>query len=176
MYGMRKDNLVLLPHDPSWEDDFFAEKARIATALADASVAIEHVGSTSIPTVHAKPILDLAILCGEKGIAPVIQALTGLGYEYRGPYGDQVGHYYAVLDHGLVRLCQAHVYSEKTADWLSKMTFRDVLRENAELALEYNECKLALAEIATSKLAYAEMKSKWLDTYIVKVTNATSGA
>lgn len=176
MYGMRRDNLVLLPHDPSWEDDFFTEKARIASSLADSSVAIEHVGSTSIPTVHAKPILDLAILCAENGTTPVIQALTGLGYEYRGRYGDQIGHYYAVLDHGLVRLCQAHIYSEKTTDWFSKITFRDVLRENAELALEYNQCKLGLVKIATNKLEYAEMKSKWLDTFIVKIVNAASEA
>src|SRR3954463_10040735 len=94
MYGMRKDELLLLPHDPAWTDNFLAEKNRIVDGLGDSSVQIEHVGSTSIPTVHAKPILDMAILCGEKGLEPVVRALLGLGYEYRGQFGDEVGHYY----------------------------------------------------------------------------------
>ena len=80
MYGMKKDRLQLLPHDPAWKDDFLAEKNRIAAALDDRSVLIEHVGSTAIPTIHAKPIIDIAILCGEKGLEPVAQALPGLGY------------------------------------------------------------------------------------------------
>jgi len=67
MYGMKRDELRLLPHDPTWKDDFLAEKNRLAAGLRDGSIRIEHVGSTSIPTVHAKPILDIAILCGEGG-------------------------------------------------------------------------------------------------------------
>ena len=53
MYGMRRDELRLLPHDPAWEEDFRAEKGRITEHLKDPSARIEHVGSTSIPTVHA---------------------------------------------------------------------------------------------------------------------------
>ena len=176
MYGMRKDELRLLPHDPAWKDDFAAEKNRIADALGDSSVRIEHVGSTSIPTVHAKPILDIAILCGEKGLEPVALALRGLGYEYRGQYGDEVGHYYAVLDRADIRLCQAHIFTEATADWHSKLRFRDVLRQNSGLAREYDDYKLGLAKVAADKTEYAEMKSRWVDTFIVKVMSAAADA
>ena len=176
MYGMRRDELRLLPHDPAWEDDFSAEKNRIADALGDTSVRIEHVGSTSIPTVHAKPILDIAILCGEKGVEPVAGALRGLGYEYRGQYGDEVGHYYAVLDRANIRLCQAHIFTEATADWHSKLRFRDVLRQNLELAREYDDYKLGLAKVAADKREYAETKSRWVDTFIVKVMSAAADA
>ena len=174
MYGMRKDKLRLLPHDPAWKDDFSAEKKRIADALGDSSVRIEHVGSTSIPTVHAKPILDIAILCGEKGIEPVVIALRGLGYEYRGLYGDEVGHYYAVLDSANIRLCQAHIFTAATADWHSMLRFRDVLRQNLELAREYDDYKLELAKVAANKTVYADMKSRWIDTFIVKVMSAAA--
>ena len=172
MYGMRKDELLLLPHDPSWEDEFHAEKNRIAAALGDSSVQIEHVGSTSIPTVHAKPILDMAILCGEAGIEPVVQALRGLGYEYRGQFDAEVGHYYAVLDSGNVRLCQAHIFHEATADWYSMLRFRDVLRQNLELARAYDECKSGLAKAAANKKEYAEIKSRWVDAFMLKVMRA----
>jgi GrpB-like predicted nucleotidyltransferase (UPF0157 family) len=97
MYGMRKGQLLLLPHDPAWTDDFCAEKGRMAGALADPCVRIEHVGSTSIPAVHAKPILDIAILYGENGLGRVIQSLLGLGYEYRGQFDDEVGQRSALL-------------------------------------------------------------------------------
>jgi GrpB-like predicted nucleotidyltransferase (UPF0157 family) len=130
------------------------------------------VGSTAIATVHAKPILDIAILCGEKGIEPTVQTLLGLGYEYRGQFDDEVGHYYAVLDRGNIRLCQAHIFTGATADWHSKLKFRDVLRQNSELAREYNEYKLKLAEVAANKTEYAEIKSRWVDTFMLKVMSA----
>lgn len=176
MYGMRKDELRLLPHDPAWAEDFLAEKNRIADALGDSSAQIEHVGSTAISSVHAKPILDIAILCGEKGIEPVVQTLLGMGYEYRGQFDEEAGHYYAVLDRGNVRLCQAHIFTGATEDWHSKLRFRDALRQNSELAREYNEYKLKLAEVAADKTEYAELKSRWVDTFILKVFGVSADA
>jgi GrpB-like predicted nucleotidyltransferase (UPF0157 family) len=172
MYGMRKDELRLLPHDPAWEKDFLAEKERITYHLGDPSARIEHVGSTSIPAVHAKPILDIAILCGESGLDPLIRALKALGYEYRGRFDDEVGHYYAVRDSGAVRLCQAHIFAEATPDWHAKLKFRDVLRRHHELAREYDEYKRGLAEVAANKTEYAEVKSRWVDTFMPKVLSA----
>lgn len=172
MYGMRRDELCLLPHDPAWADDFLAERGRIANALGDPSARIEHVGSTAIPTVHAKPILDLAILCGERGLEPVAQALRRLGYDYRGQFDDEAGHYYAVLDRGDVRLCQAHIFTEATAGWRSKLRFRDVLRRNVALAREYDDYKLGLAKATADKREYAEIKSRWVDAFILKVMSA----
>jgi GrpB-like predicted nucleotidyltransferase (UPF0157 family) len=176
MYGMKRDRLQLLPHDPVWKDDFLAEKNRIAAALDDGSVQIEHVGSTAIPTIHAKPILDIAILCGEKGLEPLVQALLRLGYDYRGQFGEESGHYYAVLDKNNVRLCQAHISTEENADWHSKLRFRDVLRQNAELAREYNDYKQRLATVAANKSEYAEIKTRWMDTFMLKVMRATVDA
>jgi GrpB-like predicted nucleotidyltransferase (UPF0157 family) len=172
MYGMREDELRLLPHDPAWGDDFLAERGRIANALGDPSARIEHVGSTAIPTVHAKPILDIAILRGEKGLGPVARALRLLGYDYRGEFDDEVGHYYAVLDRGDVRLCQAHIFTEATADWYSTLRFRDVLRRDSGLAREYDDYKLGLAKEVADKTEYAEIKSRWVDAFMPKVMSA----
>jgi GrpB-like predicted nucleotidyltransferase (UPF0157 family) len=169
---MRKDELRLLPHDPTWEEDFLAEKERINAHLGDPSARIEHVGSTSIPTVHAKPILDIAILCGEKGLEPLTQTLKALGYEYRGPYDDEAGHFYAVRDNGPVRVCQAHIFTEATPEWHANLKFRDVLRRNHELAREYDEYKRGLAEVAANKTEYAEVKSRWVDTFMLKILSA----
>jgi GrpB-like predicted nucleotidyltransferase (UPF0157 family) len=166
--------LRVVPHDLAWKDDFAAEKARIQRALANPGVRIEHVGSTAIPTVHAKPILDIAILCDEKGLDPVVRALTEVGYEFRGQFEDEAGHYYARLDRADVRLCQAHIFTEATSDWHAKLMFRDVLGRNLTLAREYDDYKRALAASRATRAEYAEEKSRWVDTFIEKVRKAAS--
>lgn len=169
MYGMDKKKLRLMPHDVSWKDDFLSESERIKSAVRDSSIRIEHIGSTSIPNIYAKPILDLAILCGGQGLEPVITALRELGYEYRGQFDDEIGHFYAVLDKDNIRFCQAHIYTEINDDWNLKLKFRDVLRQNAELAKEYNDYKLELAKTVSDKSKYAEIKDKWVDSFIMKI-------
>ena len=169
MYGMNRDKLCLLPHDLTWKDDFLSEKHRIEAVLQDASVQIEHIGSTSIPSIHAKPILDLAVLCGERGVEPVAEALTALGYEYRGLSADRSGHYYAVRQQNNIRFCQAHIYLQPMSDWHSYLIFRDVLREHPDLAQEYDDYKLGLAKAVTDKSEYAKIKTQWIDTFILRV-------
>jgi GrpB-like predicted nucleotidyltransferase (UPF0157 family) len=168
-YGMDKNNLQLLPHNPMWKDDFLSESQRIKSAVRDSSIRLEHVGSTAIPDIYAKPILDMAILCGEKGLELIADTLPKLGYDYRGQFDDEIGHFYAVLDKGNIRYCQVHIYTEANDDWFLKLKFRDVLRQNAELAKEYNDYKLQLAKTVSNKSEYAEIKDKWVDTFIMKV-------
>ncbi len=176
MYGMKKDELRLLPHDPAWKDDFLAEKNRIAAVLQNSSIQIEYVGSTSIPTVHAKPILDIAVLCDEKTIESVIRTLIELGYDYRGAFDDESNHFYAKLDENNVRLCQVHIHTEPDSDWCCKLHFRNVLRQNYELAREYDDYKLGLAKVASDKYEYAEIKTRWLDEFIKKVMRVSVDA
>lgn len=175
MYGMKKSELRLLSHDPAWLEDFVAEQRRIQDAAGESVRRIEHVGSTAIPAVWAKPILDIAILCAaDGGVEPVAEALHSIGYDYRGRYDDKPGRYYAVLDRGEVRYCQAHIYTQANGDWQVKLMFRDVLNRDAALAREYNEYKLALAETAFNKHEYAETKTRWVDKFIVKVKAQTA--
>lgn len=176
MYGMKRTELRVVPHDPAWHEGFVAEKRRILDAAGNAVAQVEHVGSTAIPTVCAKPILDIAILCGPEGVEPIAHALSSIGYEYRGLYDDKADQYYAVLDRGEVRLCQAHIYTEANADWNIKLMFRDVLRRDSELAREYDEYKAALAKTAKSKRDYADIKTRWMDKFILRIQVRTAGA
>jgi len=169
MYGMDRRRLRLVPHDSGWSQDFPEEKQRILKEPTDPTVEVEQVGSTSIPHLHAKPILDLAILCGEKRLQATIQGLNPLGYEYRRPYGDIDGHYYAVLDREHVRYCQAHICTAKNSEGHSKIRSRDVLRRRPELAREDNDCKRALAATTPDKSLYAEIKGKCLEGFLQKV-------
>jgi GrpB-like predicted nucleotidyltransferase (UPF0157 family) len=177
MYGMNKGDLRLMPHDKAWKDDFAAERERIEKKVADLSVRIEHIGSTAIPGIYAKPVLDIAVLCAAENLETVADALVKLGYEYRGQYDEKPdGHFYAVLDRDNIRYCQAHIYTEETADWHLKLRFRDVLRQNSELAREYNNYKLELASRVSNKSEYAEIKTKWIDTFILKCMSNENNA
>lgn len=170
MYGMDKSKLCLMPHDAAWKDDFTAESERIKSAFDDRTLRIEHIGSTSIPTVCAKPILDLAILCCAKRLESLKDALGKLGYEFRGRYDEwDEAHFYAVLDCGNVRFCQAHIYTKENDDWRMKLKFRDCLREDLKLAKEYNDYKADLAKRVSNKTKYAEIKSVWVDFFILKI-------
>ena len=71
-----------------------------------------------------------------------------------------------------VRLCQAHIFAEATPDWHATLKFRDVLRQNQELAREYDEYKRGLAGVAANKTEYAEVKSRWVDMFMLKVLTA----
>ncbi|WP_235869260.1 GrpB family protein [Veronia nyctiphanis] len=166
---MKKSALRLLPHDPAWAGHFADEKQRIIDVANDIALDIEHIGSTSIPRIYAKPILDLAVMCKECELPTLAEALNRLGYNYRGKYGEDKDHYYAVLDRDGVRYCQLHIYTQQTPDWTCKIKFRDVLRTNDELAAEYSSYKQALAKQGHTKGDYAEIKSNWLDSFIMKV-------
>ncbi len=172
MYGMRRDELRVVPHDPAWKEEFAAEKHRILLGVGDLTVRIEHVGSTAIEMVCAKPVLDIAILCDEDSLATFVNCLTKLGYEYRERYEGAVDHFYAVRDEGPVRYCQMHIYPRATADWQSKLRFRDVLRRDLALAKEYNDYKLALAASINDKKLYAEIKNEWVNGFMQKILNS----
>src|SRR5437868_13515709 len=96
MLGLEKGVAQLLPHDEHWHHLFVEEKARLQDAIGEFVVAVEHVGSTSVCGIAAKPILDIAISIsdkanGENCIAP----LENLGYLYRGENGI-AGRFYFV--------------------------------------------------------------------------------
>lgn len=170
MYGMDKSRLQLMSHSAAWKDDFAAESERIKNAVNDSSIRIEHIGSTSIPEIHAKPILDIAVLCDEKSLEKITENLRKLGYEYRGRYDEKSEeHFYAVREENNIRYCQAHIYTKANDDWHLKLKFRDALRQNAKLASEYNDYKVKLAQKVSDKSKYAETKSKWVDSFILKI-------
>lgn len=164
---MNRKKLELRPHDTEWSDDFEREKSRILDASKDETIKVEHVGSTSIPDIVAKPILDLAIVAGQKGLDAVVAGLKELGYDYRGEFEPhEPDHFYAVLDLGDVRFCQAHIYETETDDFRLKVEFRDRLSSDAALAKEYNDYKIGLAAKVSDKSEYAAIKHDWLGDFI----------
>lgn len=80
--------IEVVDYDPAWPDRFEAIRDRIAPALGALAIAIEHVGSTSVPGLAAKPVIDIDVVVADAtAIPPAIAALEGLGYEHLGQLG-----------------------------------------------------------------------------------------
>lgn len=157
--------LNLVPYDPDWPARFEAEAARLRSALNETPTAIEHVGSTAIPGVPGKPVLDVAVaVTSESAADECIKPLKGLGYEYRGPYGDDPRRRYYVRDENGVRVAQIHLYVLPAVGWDEKLAFRDALRNDRALASAYAAEKYRVAkEVAWDKAEYSVAKGPFVE-------------
>jgi GrpB-like predicted nucleotidyltransferase (UPF0157 family)/predicted ester cyclase len=147
--------IVIADYDPTWPGRFEVERRRIATALADATVRIEHIGSTSIRGLAAKPIIDILVVVADvdddTSFAP---ALVAAGYELR----------VREPDHRMFRTPERdvhiHVYAEGSQEIVDYLDLRDWLRGDAEGRERYAAVKRALATRPWADMNdYADAKS-----------------
>ncbi len=156
-------------YDPAWPVLFERERGLIEAALADLVAAIEHVGSTAVPGLGAKPVIDIMIgvrnlADGEKCVRP----LEELGYEYRGEAGIPGRLYFRRLTGGR-RSHQIHMVEHGGDFWRRHRLFRDYLREHREEAKAYHELKVRLAErFGTDRLGYNEAKTEFIELVMTK--------
>ena len=156
--------LRLVDYDPAWPARFTAEAARVARAIGAHARAIEHVGSTAVPGLAGKPVLDLAVAVESEAAADAcVGPLEALGYEYRGPHGDDPRRRYYVRDVAAERVAQLHLYILPAPAWDEHLAFRDALRADPALAAAYAAEKRRVAEaVAWDKSAYSLAKGPFI--------------
>ncbi len=137
-------SVVIVDYEPRWTPDFEGLQARIRPALEDVAIAIEHVGSTAVPGLAAKPILDVDVIVGSsEGVLVAIERLAGIGYIHRGNLGiDGREAFRATVNQPAHNLYVCHEASAALRDHL---TFRDYLRAHPETAEAYANLKRTLA-------------------------------
>lgn len=142
---MRKVEVV--PHDPHWRDAFEEEAQQVAAALGENVVAIHHIGSTAIPNIYAKPIIDL--LVEVRDIARVdgcSSAMESLGYEVMGEFGIAGRRYFRKDDREGIRTHHIHAFEAGSAEVVRHLAFRDYMIAHHGEAQKYSELKRKLAE------------------------------
>ena len=144
MLGLEKGVVKIISHTEQWHQSFAEEEARLRYVIGEFVVAVEHIGSTSVCGISAKPILDIAAAVndkasGEKCVAP----LESIGYEYRGELGI-AGRFYFVK--GAPRTHHLHMLLSGSAEWRNHLSFRNYLRQNPSAAEEYDKLKKELAQ------------------------------
>ncbi|MFD0737678.1 GrpB family protein [Lysobacter koreensis] len=171
-FGLASGELRLVTVGPEWGSRFAAEHDRISIALDAAALDIRHIGSTAIPGILAKPILDIAVAIGsfEAGF-PLVPLLVGLGYEYRGEHGIPRRHYFV---HGSPRRTfHLHVLERHGDEWAHHLRFRDTLRGSPATAARYSALKRAVvAESGGNRAFYQSLKS----SFIAEVHGLRAGA
>ena len=136
--------VVVVDYDERWPALFEELRTRVWPAVADVALRIEHVGSTSVPGLAAKPIIDITIVVAQRDdVAAAIERLTALGYGHRGNLGIQDRE---AFDEpvGLPRH-NLYVCPEGTIGVVNQVAVRDYLRAHPDDARRYGELKKQLA-------------------------------
>lgn len=166
--------IVIAPYDPRWPADFAAEAGSLQLALGRAALRIEHVGSTSVPGLAAKPVIDIQVsVASLNPLAPLASVLADLGYVhvpqgafdlvypfFQKPAGWPSTHH--------LHLCVAGAEQER-----KHLTFRDHLRRHPESAKAYAELKRRLAathhgDTLESREQYTLSKSAFISAVLAK--------
>lgn len=165
--------IILDNYDPAWPEMFAAERERILAAIGDWAVAVEHVGSTAIPGIAAKPIIDIGVAL--EHLADALKCITPLdeiGYECKGEFGIPERIYFRKLtdtplpgqvNDGVGRTHQIHMYQRDHEQFIWHIAFRDYLRAHPEAREEYEALKRNLAVAHAGSIeAYADAKSDFV--------------
>lgn len=135
----------VVAHDPRWVDRFSEAAEELAVALG-ALASVHHIGSTAIPGLHAKPIIDLLVAAQDLDrVDARTPALEALGYEALGEYGLPGRRYFRRADAAGERTHHVHVWRVGDPALLRHLAFRDYLLAHPGVAAEYGELKRRLA-------------------------------
>src|SRR2546428_7418941 len=128
--GLPRGTTVVREYDPGWADEFGNEELLLRRMLGDLASGIEHIGSTAVPGLAAKPVLDVAVaLVDPSTFAEVRRRLEICGYAYRGDLGSEGGHVFAKGPES-GRTHYLHLQDAGSDQWRSYLAFRDALRKD----------------------------------------------
>jgi GrpB-like predicted nucleotidyltransferase (UPF0157 family) len=158
--------IVIANYDPSWPAMFDEERARLVGAVGNWVLGIEHIGSTSVPGLGAKPVIDILIGVGALADADehCIEPICGLGYEYV-PEFETVMPFRRYFRRSADEQNHSHHIHlvEKGSDfWQRHLLFRDYLRAHPDRAREYEQLKRRLAPQFSDVNDYAQAKNEFI--------------
>jgi len=167
------EEVALAPYDPNWQGSFLQEKEHLLGCLPNELIRrIEHFGSTAVPGLMAKPIVDILVEVSDltetrSRIAPLLEQ-QGYDYFWRPTHGDNGPPFYAWFikrdRKSGVRTHHIHmVEGEFTGHW-DRLLFRDYLIDHPAVAKEYENLKRSLADaFPLDRVAYTQAKSEFIE-------------
>jgi GrpB-like predicted nucleotidyltransferase (UPF0157 family) len=172
------NEVIVVEYDPSWPRRFEEEKARLLVVVGDQIEDIQHIGSTAVPGLGAKPIIDIQVslrdlVLVQKCVGP----LESIGYEYLGEYGVPGRHFF----HKPAR----RPFSERThhlqivekggEQWRKVLLFRDYLRAHPEVSQQYHLLKKGLvSRFGADRDGYTEAKTAFVRSVLEKAEMETA--
>ncbi len=168
---MTTKHVVVLPYDEQWKQDFFMIKGELTAALGHLAIRIEHVGSTSVEGLSAKPIIDIDVVSKDYTVfEEVVSALEAIGYRHEGNLGiaGREAFKYDGKDH--LRKHHLYVCPENSPELKRHIAFRDYLRTNSDAVREYSHIKEEGAKLYPYDIErYIEHKSPFIEEIYTKI-------
>jgi GrpB-like predicted nucleotidyltransferase (UPF0157 family) len=163
--GIERARIRLLDYDPDWPKKFETHAGRIIEALGDSALRIEHIGSTSVPGLAAKPIIDILVVVDDSAAeSAYLPQLEAAGYRLRVREPDWNEHR---MFRTAGRDVHVHVYSTGCSEIERNLVFRNRLRRNIEDRNRYEQKKRELAEREWSDMnEYAAAKTEVIESII----------
>jgi GrpB-like predicted nucleotidyltransferase (UPF0157 family) len=160
MIGLKRKTIKLIPHQKSWDDFFQNEKNKIFKIIPN--IFIEHVGSTAIKDIAAKPIIDIAVGIDKvKNFHLYKERLKKLGFEYHDNRGSKFNKFFTKGPEDC-RTVYAHLVKYQGKIWNKYINFRDTLNNNVKLAKKYEKLKLDLAVKFKNRDDYTKAKANFI--------------
>lgn len=166
----------VVDYDRDWPRAYAEERDRIAAAIGENALAIEHVGGTAVPGLPAKPVIDLMV--GVEDIeraGPAVAGLINLGYEYVPELESQLPDR-RYFRRGTPESHHVHMVPVSSDYWAEHLLFRDYLRTHPQAAEEYGKLKRGLAgRFPFDRDAYRAGKVPFIDTVVAAARREAGG-
>jgi GrpB-like predicted nucleotidyltransferase (UPF0157 family) len=158
----RNEPIRIVAYDPSWPARFAAERQLVVATLGGRIREVQHVGSTAVFGLAAKPIIDIMVGVNDlEAAAPCIDLLAGLDYCYA-PYRPEVMHWFCKPSPSR-RTHHLYLIEQGSPEWRARLGFRDFLRAHPETAAEYESLKRRLAALyANDREQYTDGKGEFV--------------
>jgi GrpB-like predicted nucleotidyltransferase (UPF0157 family) len=160
------DPIIIEGYDPEWPEHFEVLRSRIAAVLGPLAAAIEHIGSTAIPGLAAKPIVDIDVrLCGAADLPEAITRLATLGYQHRGALGITGREAFRTAPNDVPH--HLYVCGPDCLEYGRHITFRNYLRAHCEDTQAYERLKRSLAgKFRNDREAYNQAKAEFVEAVL----------
>ncbi len=165
MHGVLVRKIEVVDYDPTWTERFSDESILLKKVLGVVSIAIHHIGSTSVPGLASKPIIDILIeVTSLNEIDELDAEMSKIGYESKGEFGISGRRYFQ--KGGDNRTHQIHAFRTGDENVMRHVAFRDYLRKNADVARDYGKLKRKVAESCDNDIEkYCDGKDEFVKTH-----------
>ena len=162
---MRTTKVIVLPYDKKWKSDFEAIRKEIIAAIGDLIIGIEHVGSTSVEGLSAKPCIDIDVVIKDYSVFNTIASkLEAIGYIYEGNLGIEGREAFKYFNKPHLQTHHLYVCPQQSKELHRHLTFRDFLRSNPEAVKKYGAVKEKAAQLFPDDIEkYIEYKSPCIE-------------
>ena len=166
--GLKRGTVKVVPYQKEWAEEFEKERSRILSVRGDSVVAVEHIGSTSVPGLAAKPIIDIGVgIKRLKDADKLIKPLSKIGYKFYKEFQKQ--RLFVAKGTDDSRTHYLHIMRHGGSKWKNDQIFRDYLRSHPKEVERYAKLKKRLAKkYPNDRQAYSDGKREFIDTLVEK--------